>query len=55
MHLVKDKETDKFKGFCYVEFEDVDNLEKAVNMNENLKVDGHILKIDIAEGKRNDR
>ena len=50
-----DKNTDKFKGFCYVEFEDLDNLVEALKLNDILQVEGHIIRIDIAEGKRNDR
>lgn len=50
-----DKETDKFKGFCYVEFEYLEDLVKAIEMNGVLNVDGNFVKIDVAEEKRNDR
>lgn len=50
-----DKETDLFKGFCYVEFEYLNDLIKAIEMNGSLKVDDKFVKIDVAEEKRNDR
>lgn len=50
-----DRETDKFKGFCYVEFEYLNDLIKAIEMNGSLNVDGQFIKIDVAEEKRNDR
>lgn len=50
-----DKETDKFKGFCYVEFEYLEDLIRAIEMNGALNVDGNFIKIDVAEEKRNDR
>ncbi|CAH4027826.1 eukaryotic translation initiation factor 4H isoform X1 [Pieris brassicae] len=55
VRLVMDKETDKFKGFCYVEFEYLEDLIKAIEMNGALNVDGNCVKIDVAEEKRNDR
>lgn len=55
IRLVKDKDTDKFKGFCYVEFETVVDLEAAVSMDGIIFVEGHRIKVDIADGKRNDR
>lgn len=55
IRLVKDKETDKFKGFCYVEFETLPDLETAVSMNGNIYVENHRVKVDVAEGKRSDR
>ncbi|XP_063388740.1 eukaryotic translation initiation factor 4H-like [Cydia fagiglandana] len=55
VRLVMDKETDRFKGFCYVEFEYLDDLIKAIEMNGLLNVDGNYIKIDVAEEKRNDR
>ncbi|CAH2051915.1 unnamed protein product, partial [Iphiclides podalirius] len=55
VRLVMDKETDKFKGFCYVEFEYLDDLVKAIEMNGVLNVDGNFVKIDVAEEKRSDR
>ncbi|XP_053617308.1 eukaryotic translation initiation factor 4H isoform X2 [Plodia interpunctella] len=52
VRLVMDKETDKFKGFCYVEFEYLDDLIKAIEMNGAINVEGNIIKIDVAEEKR---
>ncbi|XP_050302950.1 eukaryotic translation initiation factor 4H-like [Anthonomus grandis grandis] len=55
VRLVMDKETDRFKGFCYVEFDTLQDLERAIAMNGEIEVDGNMIKIDVAEGKRNDR
>ncbi|XP_046753946.1 eukaryotic translation initiation factor 4H-like [Diprion similis] len=55
VRLVKDRETDRFKGFCYVEFEDLSDLEMALEMNGIVIVEGNTIKIDVADGKRNDR
>ncbi|GFG35671.1 hypothetical protein Cfor_11458 [Coptotermes formosanus] len=55
IRLVRDRETDKFKGFCYVEFNDVRGLEEALQLDGNVSVEGHFLRIDVAEGKRSDR
>ncbi|XP_068980113.1 eukaryotic translation initiation factor 4H-like isoform X1 [Bombus flavifrons] len=55
IRLVKDKETDRFKGFCYVEFEELSDLEAALEMDGAVEVDKSVIKIDVAEGKRNDR
>lgn len=57
VRLVKDKETDQFKGFCYVEFETIAQLEEAVNLDGRIVLDNNPqpLRIDIAEQKKNDR
>lgn len=49
--LVKDKETDKFKGFGYVEFDTLKDLETAISWNGEIEIEGCIVKIDVAEGK----
>lgn len=50
IRLVKDKETDRFKGFGYVEFETLKDLEQAIAMNGDIEVDGNLVKIDVADG-----
>lgn len=50
IRLVMDKETDRFKGFCYVEFDSLADLEAAVNLNGEIEVEGNIVKVDVAEG-----
>lgn len=51
VRLVKDKETDHFKGFCYVEFESAEDLYQAVSMDGTVSVEDKIIRIDVADGK----
>lgn len=51
IRLVMDKETDRFKGFGYVEFDSLKDLETALSLNGEVDVEGQVIKIDVAEGK----
>ncbi|XP_055643596.1 eukaryotic translation initiation factor 4H-like isoform X2 [Toxorhynchites rutilus septentrionalis] len=57
IRLVKDKETDVFKGFCYVEFATLEELKKALDLDGMIVLNDYMapLRIDIAEQKKNDR
>ncbi|XP_055547120.1 eukaryotic translation initiation factor 4H-like isoform X2 [Wyeomyia smithii] len=57
IRLVKDKETDVFKGFCYVEFETLEELKRALDLDGMIALNdsASTLRIDIAEQKKNDR
>ena len=55
VRLVHDRETDKFKGFCYVEFDKREDLEKALELHERVQIEHSLIRVDIAEGKRSDR
>ncbi|KAB0791762.1 hypothetical protein PPYR_03562 [Photinus pyralis] len=55
IRLMMDRETDKFKGFCYVEFETLEDLEAAVSLDGQVDVEGQEIKIDVADGKKNEK
>eukprot|EP00944_MAST-04C_sp_MAST-4C-sp1_P014201 g14201.t1 len=51
VRLVRDRETDEFKGFGYVEFKDRDSLNAALQ-RDGLEIQGRNVKVDVASGKK---
>ena len=51
VHMVRDKETDKFKGYCYVEFANLQSFKDALLLN-GACVSGAIIKVDVANTNR---
>lgn len=47
VRLVRDRETDRFRGFAYVDFEDADSLRKAIEQ-DGIPIDGRPIRIDVA-------
>lgn len=54
VRLIKDRETDEFKGYGYVEFTTLDQLKRALSRNGRIKLDNLSapLRIDIADHRR---
>ncbi|XP_030370803.1 uncharacterized protein DDB_G0287625 [Scaptodrosophila lebanonensis] len=54
VRLIKDRETDEFKGYGYVEFETLVQLKRALSCNGRIKLDNFSapLRIDIADHRR---
>lgn len=50
IHLVRDRETDKFKGFAYVEFDDLESLKEGLEFN-NAEFGERNLKVNVAKSK----
>lgn len=47
--LVRDKVDDKPKGHGYVEFEDIESLKRALDLNGKLEIGSRKIRIDISE------
>lgn len=54
IRMIRDRDTDKFKGFCYVEFNNEDSMRRALEF-DNADFMGHVLRVDYAASKRDGR
>jgi len=52
VHMIRDKETDRFKGFAYVEFSTREELEKALEI-DGAEFDGRFVRVDVADNRDN--
>ena len=51
IRMIRDKETDKFKGFCYVEFSDLDAFKTALTYDA-ADYNGIAIRVDLAQPKQ---
>lgn len=51
IRMIRDRETDKFKGFCYVEFSDPKAVETALAY-DSAEYCGHLIRVDLAQPKQ---
>ncbi|OQR73292.1 eukaryotic translation initiation factor 4H-like [Tropilaelaps mercedesae] len=54
IRLVRDRDTNRFKGFCYVEFNTIDQLHDALEL-DGAEVDGQIIRVNVAQGRQDRR
>jgi len=52
IRMVRERETAKFKGYAYVEFDDIDALKSALELDGSPFENGKTLRVDIAEQRR---
>uniref|UniRef100_A0AC35GTL4 RRM domain-containing protein n=1 Tax=Panagrolaimus sp. PS1159 TaxID=55785 RepID=A0AC35GTL4_9BILA len=52
--MLRDRDTDAFRGFAYVEFGNREDMEKALDLS-GADFDGKALRVDVAEDYRKDK
>ena len=53
VRIIEDRETEKSKGFGYVEFENIESVEKALELN-GQDLDGRSLRVGKVQKKQKD-
>ena len=49
VRLPTDRDTGRPKGFCYVEFEDIDGAKKAFEASQGAEIDGRSVRLDYSQ------
>ena len=55
VNLIKDRMTDRSKGFAFVEMAEFEAAQEAIKQLNDKEVDGRSIKVDEARPPRNDR
>jgi len=51
IRLIRDRETNNFKGYCYVEFDDVESLENALSY-DGIMYENRVIRVNTANKRR---
>jgi len=51
-NVIKDRDTGRSRGFGFVEFENPESAERAIQMLDGTELDGRTIKVDVAQERQ---